>query len=378
MNKNGTLSESRSSKLKLPSINNLTYYNQIPRTSDLLKSSEFSIDAASSLLISKFFISPATMRYDDLVEETLFELNTIITQKMKLPEKEDLLNKSIQELLSQERSLDKKTNNAFKHFITSQGHTGVMTKVASGINSSTIDQLSRAILTEEGIFLFLACRAIIGFEITDPEGITGNIFESLDLVKSYINVQLVDKVIKKESLEVTKKEVKILKDKIENTRISYFPGAPENTVVELIDDLKSGGKLYLLVMNFLNSGKVTLDRATNKEALAKKMVDYLLKLGYNEDFNQEEEDNTTQEENPLVPDEFEAIEGVGSVIKKELIEVGIMSFSHLASFDEVSLKKRLKKVRANINYGQILEQAKFIAKGQFRELLAYQDNLNKR
>ncbi|WAC02666.1 hypothetical protein N7U66_02995 [Lacinutrix neustonica] len=54
-------------------------------------------------------------------------------------------------------------------------------------------------------------------------------------------------------------------------------------------------------MNFLNSGKVTLDRATNKESLAKKMVDYLLKLGYNEEFNHEEEDNTTQEENQLVP-----------------------------------------------------------------------------
>ncbi|WAC02667.1 hypothetical protein N7U66_03000 [Lacinutrix neustonica] len=239
MNKNGTLSESRSSKLKLPSINNLTYYNQIPRTSDLLKSSQFSMDAAGSLLISKFFISPATMRFDDLVEESLFELNKIITNRMKVPSKEALLNKSIQELLGEDGNLSAKTNNQFKHFITSHGHTGVMTKVASSINNSTIDQLSRAILTEEGIFLFLACRAIIGYEILDCEGISANMFESLDLVKSYVNVQLVDKIIKKESPEVSKKEVKILKDKIENTRISYFPGAPKKTIEELIDDLKS-------------------------------------------------------------------------------------------------------------------------------------------
>lgn len=372
MNKNGIFSNSRTSKL--PSLNNLTYYSQIPRTSDLLKSSQFSFDNANSLLISNFFISPSTMRFDDLVEETIFELNKIITQKMKVAEKEDLLNKSIQEVLS----LVNKDNKQLKEFITSEGHTGVITKVASDINSSTIDQLTRAILSEEGIFLYLACRSIIGFEILDYEGISSNIFESVDLVKSYINIQLVDKIIKKENLDVSEKEVEILKEKIENTRISYFPGSPENTVVDLIDDLKSGGKLYFLVMKFLNSGKVTLDRGTDKESLAQKMVDYLLNLGYNEDFEEDNEKNDPQEENPLVPAEFEAIEGVGSVIKKELIEVGIMSFSHLASFSEASLKKRLKKPRANVNYGQILEQAKFIAKGQFKELLAYQDKLNKR
>lgn len=380
MNKNEILLNSRNNKFS--SSKRLSYYNEIPRTSDLLKSAEFSINNSKDLLISKFFIAPSTMRLDDMVEEAIFELNRTIST-MKLPKEGDLRDKSIQENF--DSILNSKVRNEFEVFISTNGHTGVLSKVASSINNSTIDQLSRAMLSEEGILFYLAVRAIRDNKITDADGVGANILESLGIVKSHINIQLVDKVIKKENLSVTDKERRVLKNSISEKHISYFPGNAEQTIVKLVDDLKAGGKLYAMVTRFLNSGKVNLDRNTNKAELAQKMVDYLIKLGYNEDYEDDQypsndppNNSTTENEDIQEADEFESIEGVGKVTKKELLEVGIKSFSHLASFDVEGLKLRLKNPKPLIKYDEIIEQAKLISKGKFKDLLKYQDELNKR
>lgn len=377
MNNNGQLLDFKNNKLS--GIKKLSYYDEIPRTSDLLKSAEFSFNNSTNLLISNFFIAPSSIRLDEMVEESIFELNTLLTKKMKLPSENDLRDNSVQENIDKYHSAEKL--NVFHDFIRSEGHTGVLSKVASSINNSTIDQLSRAILSEEGVFFYLACRAVKGYKILDADGIGANIFESLNIVKSFINAQLVDKVIRKENLNVSDNDRNKLKKAIAEKRLSYFPGNPVKTIVKLVNELKSGGSLFELVLNFLNSGKVNLDRNTNKMVLAQRMVDYLLKLGFNEDY----QDNQNQPHNHQEPiqevkdaDEFEAIEGVGKVTKKEFIDAGIMSFSQLASFDSDSLKKKLKNPKIHIKYDEIIEQAKLISQGKFKDLLKYQDELNKR
>lgn len=324
MSRNGMLLDSRINKNS--SLKKLSYYNEIPRTRDLLKSAEFSINNSSNLLISNFFIAPSTMRYDDMVEESIFELNSTLTNNMKLPEADDFLNNSIEANIEKygvsktcdhssvnyQKMRKAETSIVFHDFIMSEGHTGVLTKVSSSINNSTIDQLSRAILSEEAIFFYLACRAVIGFKILDADGISANIFESLDLVKAFINTQLVDKVIANENLNVSEDEKILLKNSIAEKHLSYFPGNPKSIILNLIDDLKSGGEHFVWVMNFLNSGKVNLDRNTNKVVLAQKMVDYLLKLGYNYKPDTDPNSSKDASEDNQNPQEQAAFESFGS------------------------------------------------------------------
>ena len=74
---------------------------------------------------------------------------------------------------------------------------------------------------------------------------------------------------------------------------------------------------------------------------------------------------------------LEVLKGVGPVTKKDLISVGLTTYSAIARYDVAGLKKRLKKPRANVIWPNSLE-AKLIAKGKFKNYLAYQDKLNKR
>lgn len=381
MDKNGTL-------MSPLGLRRLTYYDGIKRTSDLLKTRNFGQGIDSfDLLISNFFIAPATVNFDPMVEEAIFELNRDLSGKMKIPDKlgtkekpilsSNLLEMSIEEFLVEYSG--KNGTNTLVSFLKKNGFTGDLTMVASNINSSTIDQFTRAILSEESNFFYLAFKAIIGSQIKDVEGIGADILNSLGLVKSYINTRLVDKVIAKENLDVSDEEVKNLKATLHNRSISYASGNPEKTIVELVDDLKEGGTLFTAVMKFLNSGKVTLPRSTNKSALAQKMVDYLLKLGYNDSFgddNQSEE--TPMDESEITPDDFQSIENVGPVTNEKFLEAGIFTFAHLAKFTVEDLKSKLNEPLTNINYESIITQAQMVTSGQFKKLIEYQDKLNKR
>jgi len=371
MNRNGTLLDSGISKL--------TYYNEIPRTSDLLKSTEFTINTSPNLLISNFFIAPPTIRFDNMVEEAIFELNNLVTRQMDVPNPDDIINLSIEE--NGKKYANAKVNNEFQEYLQQKKFTGELIKAAANLNSSTIDPFSRTILSEEGIFFYLAYRSIEGNKIKDSEGIVSNILDSLGLIKSFINTSLVDKVVVKENLNVSDEEVKKLKKAISNKRISYFQGSPEKVIVKLIDDLKSGGSLYVIVIEFLNSGKVKLPRITNKDALAQKMVDYLIRIGYNEDLGDDDGDQPNAQDNNEEqgePDDFEVIEGVGKVTKGKFFEAGITSFKHLAKYDVAGLKKKIKNPQVHIKYAEIIEQAKLISEGRFEDLVQLQKKLNKR
>ncbi|MBC9794789.1 hypothetical protein [Sinomicrobium weinanense] len=365
-------------------VSNLTYYNEIPRTSDLLKSAEFSVKLSSDLVISNYYIAPATVKFDSMVEESIYEINQTIYNYLLVPEeKQDILNLTLEEYIGKYKS-EAKVVNLFKDDLQKKGFSGELIKVASNINASNLNQLTRALLSEEGIFFYLAYRAVIGNDIKDAEGIAANIMDALGLIKSFINIKLVDKVIAKENLNVSESEVQKIKGYLSNKTISYASGSPEKTIVGLIDDFKAGGNLYTMVRDFLTSGKVDLPRNVNIDALIQKMVNYLLKIGYNYEENEtgpvpgETDDNSDGSVEIVVPDDFRsAIEGVGDALNRRLTESGITTFSHLASFNNETLKVEMG-LEGNFNYDNIIEQAKLIATGKFKELVKLQDKLYKR
>ncbi len=370
MIKNGIQLNSRSNKLKLSGLGSLTYYPEITRTRDLLKSAEFSVNATTDLQISKFYIAPATIRFDNHVEEALFKLNKVLTTGIDKPSSNDILNMSIQGIINEYK--DEEANNNLRNHLITEGHTGKLIKVASSLNASRMDQLTRAILSEEGIFFYLAYKAIIGHDIQkDAKGIGTNILESLGVIKSHINAQLVDKVIDKELLDVPEEDRKILRDAISEKRISYFPGAPSKAVRQLVAELKPVGKLQKLVMNFLNSGRVKLPKNTNKTELAQKMVNYLLKIGYNEDFVEviNPPINDPQDPGGAQVEDLEAIKGIGPGAKTALVTAGITSFSALAKLEEDKLKEILKDVQGGFDYPFIIEQANLVADGKLKQFI---------
>lgn len=370
MIKNGIQLNSRSNKFKLSGLGGLTYYPEIPRTSDLLKTAEFSVNASTNLQISKFYIAPATIRFDDHVEEALFELNKVLTSGIDEPSSNDILNMSVQDIIVKYGN-DKAVRKLRDHLI-SEGHTGKLIRVASQLNASRMDQLTRAILSEEGIFFYLAYKAIIGHNITkDSKGIATNILESLGVVKSHINGQLVDKVIDKERLHVLDPDRDSIRATISKQRISYFHGAPSKAVRQLVVELKPVGKLEKLVMNFLNSGRVKLPKNTNKTELAQKMVNYLLKIGYNEDFVEavNPPNNDPQDPGAAQTEDLEAIKGIGEKAKETLVNAGILTFSALAELDEDALKTILQDVQGGFDYDAIIDQAKLVADGRLKEFI---------
>lgn len=413
----------RNGTFKKPGIKNLSYYEPIPRTSDLLKKSSTTC-GDGDLLISNFYIAPPTIRYDDLVEEILFELSTVLgkefcekveidPKKAKDPKKhieyllkDEVVTRSIEQIIHRFQ-VQKCKKDFFKNWLLENGHTGELIKVASDLNASTMDPFARSVLSEENIFFYLAYRAVAGNGISDAKGIAANLLDSLGLVKSFINTNLVPKVIEKENLNVSEAEIAKLKDMVRNRSICYFPGDPTRTIVDLIEDLKKGGRYFVLVDNYLNDqDKVTLPKGVDKVSLRKKMVDYLLKNGYKlpgpsippppssgggssgvgvgtgptaSGGGAGSPSITAGSGSPtFIPDNFQIIENVGPETDQKFKEAGILTFCQLAEIEVEELLKKLKDPRTSIKYDTIIKQAKMICEGNLPKLVAYQKELNKR
>ncbi len=364
-----------------------TYYDKITRTSDLLLGSGKLAVPGRTLVPPSYYIAPATTSFDDMVKEALYELNTALSKKMVLPDANTIVSSSIKNLLENSENTSNSTKETFQSFLQKSGYSGPLIKVASEINTSRVDAFIRTALSNLGIFFFLAYRTIEGNGIKDTSGIATNIMESIGLVQSYVNTKLISKVIKNENLNVTQTEVTKMENYFKNREIDYTPGKPTQIIEAFFVSLKEGGSLFGLVRDFVNSDKVKLPRDINKDELIKKMVDYLVNIGYVYDENISQDDNLLKSgllpdagntfDNTMVDDFDGAIEGVGAAIQKRFVKAGIKRFAHLASLDNNKLKTLLND-KGITDYTDIIKQAKFIADSKFEELIAFQKNLNKK
>lgn len=367
MIRNGTLNKAGAKKLN--------YYDPIPRTSDLLKKNSCGDD---DLIISNYYIAPATVRFDDLVEEIIYHLNLKLTKHIRLPKGEDIATKSIEEIINKYSKPG--TTGEIQQWLESNGHTGNLSKVASKFNHSALAQITRAILSEEGIFLYLSYKAVEGHDIKDTAGIGANVLNSLGLVKSYININLVDKVVEKENLNVSEKEKDKLKKMVENRSMCYLPGDPVKSIVGLIEELKNGGDWFDKVDEFLKGEKVKLPKGTDVAALNKKMIKYLLVKGIKLPDSDPSIPAPIPDPKPdHTPEDFTVIENVGPDTDKMLKKYGIYTYAQLAQFkDRSAILKAFPDFPTAIRWDTIIKQAQLIYNGKWKELIAYQDELNRR
>ena len=361
-----------------------TYYGNITRTSDLLIKSDGLSFSGNSLVKPNYYIAPSSVKYDTLVMDILYELDQKLQKPLPLPSPETVLTSSISEILANalNNGNGSSSGDTFQNYLQRSGYSGTLIKVASQINASRIDAFIRTVLSKTGIFFYLAFRTIEGNGIKDVSGIVSNMMDAVGIVKSYINTNLVDKVIQSQNLSATVAERTKIKNHFINREIAYSPGKPAEIIEEFFVSLKKGGSIFEWVRNFVYSDKVNLPRNTNKDELVQKMVNYLLSIGYvyqggtnDSGFNS---GDGSLGSGMVTPDDFsKAIEGVGPATEKRFIDAGIYRFVHLAELDNDRLKLIIKD-KGTTDYTDIIEQAKLIAAGKFEELIAFQKKLNKK
>ena len=360
------------------------YYSKIDRTSDLLLGGGRTLTTkGNSLILPNYYIAPSTVRFDTMVDEALYELNKAISAKMILPSGEQIISHSINEVLEGAAAAIKGgVTDSFQNYLQKAGYSGVLIKIASDINASRVDSFIRQALSNLGIFFYLAYRTMEGYEIKDASGVASHMMASIGLVQSYVNAALVDKVIKSKNLNATAIEVDRIKRYFDNREIDYSPGKPEEIIEDFFVSLKEGGSLFGLVRNFVNSDKVKLPTDVNRDELIKKMVNYLLDIGYVYETNAGADpdlgkvlDGIGGGNSTLPADDFSgAIEGVGPAIEKRFLDAGIRRFVHLASLDNDKLRAKLND-KGITDYTEIIEQAQLIAASKFEELIALQKKL---
>jgi|GEM_PF-3615538 len=362
------------------------YYPKIDRTSDLLLGSGHTLTTkGSSLMLPNYYIAPASVRFDGMVEEALSELNTVISAKMTLPTGQLIISHTIREVLEGAAAIKGGVTDTFQNYLQKAGYSGVLIKIASDINTSRVDSFIRTALSKLGIFFYLAYRTMEGYEIKDASGVATHIMESIGLVQSYVNATLVDKVIKYNNLNATPEEIQKIKNYFDNREIDYSPGKPSEIIEAFFVTLKEGGSLFGLVRSFVYSNKVKLPTDVNKDELVKKMVSYLLDIGYVYETNVSQDVNLEKilggsngVSNPFPADDFAgAIEGVGPAIQKRFLDAGIRRFVHLASLNNESLRAKLGD-KGITDYTDIITQARLIAESKFEALIALQQKLNKK
>lgn len=342
------------------------YYSKIKNIKDLSLNNLTTVNLGS-IYKPNYYIAAPKVNYDATVEEVIKNLEYLIDKRIEVPLTEDILSFSLQEIVGKYKKDSVDEN--IKSFLLKEGYSGDLIKVSQDINKSRIDSVTRKILSNENIFFFLAFKTIQGNGITDVKGISTNIIDSVGLIKSYINTEIVDKIITNSSLDVSGSEKAKIKRELKNKSISYLNGEPRKVVLDRIKKIKSGGSLYDVVLKFINDGKVKLPNNVNKNTIVQKMVDYLLQLGYTTG-----ETNETEEIAPDKPDDFaKSIDGIGGVINDALVNAGIVRFYQLASYSAQDLKSKLKLQTTSTDFEYIIKQAECIAEGRFDDLIELQN-----
>lgn len=255
----------------------LTFYPNLERIGDLANVNS----AETGLLINpnQIQISPSRNLLDPLAISALEELSNGLNSLKAAPSRTNVLQLEIGELILEDQ-LEAAPNYLLRAKLEQEGFTGELVQASRRLNTSLSD-FNRQILSREGLFFYLAYRVIIGLEVSDVDGIISNMLSAIDVLRAYLNKDLVDRVIEDQSLEIDEAERVQLKDWLSDRAFSYAPGQIIPAVLREFDQLKKGMGLWTMVMTFLNSGEVKLPYGADKEKIAKAMIEYLLDLGYN-------------------------------------------------------------------------------------------------
>ncbi len=349
-------------KIKVPN-----YYGAIPRLGDTRNINLINF-VPIDITPSNFHIASAHAKYDNMVAEIIDNLNTKLKQPIHVTT--DNILGDLEALIASSEGDKIK----FKAVLLKDGNTAVLTKVASRINTTSIAQSARAVLSKEGIFFYLAYRAIKGNDITDVEGIISQLLKSVSVIKTYINRELVNIVISNEGLSIDNEKLSNLKDVLQYQQFSYERGAPTRYIVKAVKDLKSTGDLPTMVLNFLDENQHSFSRDMNKRELANRMLKYLRGIGYKPQktsFQRTDSYPTVVKPNKL--DKLHFIEGIGEKNEEALHNAGIYTFNAIANLEEEELEniKGITLIQANAKY--IIEQALLITQAEFDKLKKLQE-----
>lgn len=256
-----------------------SYYVPIERTDDLARVNHSR--SGHQLAQSRIRIAPSRVPIDILAAQALDELSIQIGQMTGLPSKNELLAQPFGQILPLYQGTGQ-TTDVLKNELQRLGLTGTLIQASQRLNTS-IDDENRHLLSREGLLIYAAYRAVAGFDVMDVDGIITNMLSALDGIRSYLNQELVDRVISHQNLRVQEEHYQMLKARMARTRISYAVGEVVPRVLEEFEKIQSDRGLSDEVLAYLTSGEVELPYGTDIPSLVDKMVSFLIDSGYKHD-----------------------------------------------------------------------------------------------
>lgn len=236
-------------------------------------------------------ISPSAHSLDERVSRELDNLNDRLLRirSNRLPGPEELISNDFSKILGNKR-LDKRQSDELLGALRADGNTAVLIETARRYDASLPDEVSRNILSRQGIFNFAGFRAVFGLMVRDADGVLISLAEVVRGVMSYINQQLLVAVIEERGLSVSKEVQKEVEEVLAAEEISYSPGKVVPRIIAEIDLVRRGQGLEGFVRDFLEGEQDHLPYGTDVETLVDQLVSQLVALGLTRD---DLEDNST-------------------------------------------------------------------------------------
>jgi len=260
------------------STSGLTYYQPFKRTNDLASTQTKKIGKKFRQL--EDLISPSNEPLDKLVVESISDLSTKMEKLERIPDQKIIIS-NIGEWIDKRNPIE----DTFKNHLQNLGLTGKLVTVANRLNIS-LNNVDRHILASDGLFFYCAYRAVVGFNVTDADGIIANMIASLDKIKMEVNQNLVDKVIKDQNLKNDATLITKLKSRFAERTIPYEVGMVIPTIVREYKLIDEQGGLFNIVEVFLKKNNIKLPPGIDEAAFSSKMVSYLAEIGYKEEVDE--------------------------------------------------------------------------------------------
>ena len=200
----------------------------------------------------------------------------------RLPNAEEVISNDFTAILENKR-LDKEQTNELLGALRADGNTAVLIETARRYDASLPDEVSRSILSREGIFNYAGFRAVFGLLVRDADGVLISLAEVVRGVMSYVNQQLLEAVIKENGLSVSQEIKKEVEEVLAAEEISYAPGKVVPRIIAEIDLVRRGQGLEGFVRDFLNEEQDNLPYGTDIETLVDQLVSQLVALGLTRD-----------------------------------------------------------------------------------------------
>ncbi|MEM9820547.1 MAG: hypothetical protein AAF985_05725, partial [Bacteroidota bacterium] len=396
----------------------LSYYPRIERIGDL--ADIHTIKEGAPINQPEIRITPSRTPLDFLVLRSLDDLSSALNHINK-PTEDDIVKMDIQTLLQEYKS-DESGQEVLKNVLEQAGFTGKLVQASKRLNTS-LSNVNRHIFSREGLLFYTAFRAIEGLKVEDVDGIITNMMASLEKIKAFINVDLVNRVIEEQHLDVSETELVAVQTKVAQQALPYAPGLVVPAILREVENIKRGGDLFDLVYAFLDSKEVQLPYGTDKSAVAAKMVNYLVEIGFQPQPADEvslsvklaidsaktdvegqikvlrevmekqqtgmkeqlvkmqtqyealvKEVNELKKQN-LVGDPLERIKGMDTFSKLKLFDEGIKTFKALSKLKDEELGKVLPTIPYGYTYADLILQAKLIVSGHTKKLKSTQEFL---